>query len=384
MAVLGQLLAAAAAQASVPIYSDPVSIECTPDTFNLDQQGLPVSNPMDPTQGAACLMGVGPGGTGANQVNQGAGKSANARVTSSRDSDSTNDNASLGNGFAAELAAGDLGSGWGVWTSYVRGDYDSEFRFLNRDLGADTDLNNVLAGIDRLIGDRFLLGVTFAYEDSATRSGYNGGNLDGEGFGFIPYVGWLINDIFTADLSFGYSFLDYDQNRVSVRDGTIVTSNFDADRWFVAGNINATVVRDSWVFGGRVGILHTQEKQEGYVENGSAATVAAGAIWNVHDRNIDLTQFLVGGSVAYTFSNLEPFASVTYYNDTSRDDGASAGGLPAAFTQTRNNDDDEVQVGFGVNFFTDFGIYGSLQYLLIEGRDDFDGSTFFLNLRADL
>ncbi|MBT8447461.1 MAG: autotransporter outer membrane beta-barrel domain-containing protein [Gammaproteobacteria bacterium] len=378
----GCALASAPVQASVPIYSDPVSIECTSETFDQNQQGF-LFNPMDPDQVPACLNGTTLSGTNVGQVNQSSGQAANNRVTGSG-GDSDQGNASLGNGFSSGLAAGDLGGGWGVWTSYVRGDYESDFRTQGLDLGTDTDLNNALVGIDRLFADQFLLGVTFAYEDSDTQSGYNGGNLDGEGFGFIPYAGWLINDVFSADVSFGFSFLDYEQGRVSTADGTRITSDYDADRWFVAANLNAFVERNSWVFGGRIGIIHTEEEQDGYIEAGSAASVAGGATRTVGDRDLDLTQFLIGGSIGYTFNKLEPYVSLTYYNDTSRDDGTTAGGLPGNFTQTRNNDDDEIQAGFGVNFFTDMGIYGSVQYLIIGERDDFDGNTFFLTLRADL
>ncbi len=377
-------LSAGAAQATDPYSSSNISVECTPETFDQNQNGG-IFNPMDPLQTPACTNGTVLSGTNVGQVNQSTGQSGNNRVKqASGQGNGENSNTMLGNGGSEGLAAGDLGGGWGIWTSYVRGDYESDFRTQGLDLGTDTDLNNALVGFDRFIADQFLLGMTFAYEDSATQSGYNGGNLDGEGFGFIPYAGWIINDNFSADVSLGFSFLEYDQTRVSTADGTQISGNYDADRWFVAANLNAFAEHNNWVFGGRIGIIHTEEEQDGYTEGGSAASLAGGATRTVADRDLDLTQFLIGGSVSYSFSKLEPYATITYFNDTSRDDGTSAGGLPGNFTQTTTNDDDEFQAGFGVNFFSDLGIYGSVQYLIIGGRDDFDGNTFFLTLRADL
>ncbi|MGQ0657970.1 MAG: autotransporter outer membrane beta-barrel domain-containing protein [Chromatiales bacterium] len=282
------------------------------------------------------------------------------------------------------LAAGDFLGGWGLWLGYTRSDFDSDFVFANTSLAYDADADNVLVGIDRLFGDRFVLGVSAGYQQVDTGTEFNGGGQEADGYTIAPYAAWLINDTFSIDVTGGYSPLDYDQNRISPTDGSQTRASFDSDRWFVATNLNALLLTGDWVVSGRVGFLHTEEDQDGYVETGSAASAAGGTLRTVRDRNIDLSQIVVGGDVAYNFGSFEPYALLIYRNDISRDNGEDAGGLPGAFTSVQAEDDDEFQAGFGFRLFSDFGLTGTFEWSLVEGRDSFDSNVLTLTLRAEL
>jgi len=282
------------------------------------------------------------------------------------------------------IAAGDLAGGWGLWLSYARSDFDSDFVFANTSLAYEADSDIVLAGVDRLFADRFLLGLSVGYNDIETSTAFNGGGQEADGYTIAPYGAWLINDIFSIDVTGGFTPLDYDQNRISPTDGTQTQASFDADRWFVATNLNALWISGSWVLGGRVGYLHTEEDQDGYTETGSAASAAGGTLRTVRDREIDLSQVVVGGDIAYNFGSFEPYALLIYRNDISRDNGERAGGLPVAFTSVQADDDDEFQAGFGLRWFSDFGLTGTLEWYLIEGRENFDSHTVALTLRGEL
>ncbi|MEQ8497081.1 MAG: autotransporter outer membrane beta-barrel domain-containing protein, partial [Gammaproteobacteria bacterium] len=218
-----------------------------------------------------------------------------------------------------------------------------------------------------------------------TNTRFNGGGQESDGFTVAPYAAVLLTDIFSIDVSGGYSALEYDQDRISPADGTSIEASFDSDRWFVATNLNAFLPVDRFIFGAKVGYLYTEEDQDSYLETGSVASGNAGLLRTVTSRNIDLEQLVVGGEIAYDAGNqFEPFFVAEYRNDLSRSNGNAAGGLPGNFTAVQNSDDDEVQLTFGLRYFTTWGVTSSFEYQRVEGRSDFDSDLFMFTLRAAL
>jgi len=285
----------------------------------------------------------------------------------------------------AWFAAGDAAAApIGLWVSYNYTDAASDFAVLGTSLAFESDAHGVLAGVDRMFGDRVLLGIAGGYTDVSADTFYNGGGQDNDGYTFAPYAAVLLNEIFSIDVNGGYSALDYDQHRISPTDGTNTSAGFDADRWFIAGNVNASLQRNNWFGNLRVGAAHAAESQDAYTEAGSAASQLGGTLRAVQDREIDLTQLIVGGEVAYSAAMVEPYFTVAYHNDLSRDDDAGAGGLPGAFTVVQPSDDDEVQIGLGLRCYTTRGITATLEYLRVEGREAFDSESLMATLRLAL
>ena len=144
------------------------------------------------------------------------------------------------------------------------------------------------------------------------------------------------------------------------------------------------MVLDNLVLGAKFGYLYTEEEQDDYTESGSAVSAVAGTLRFVDERHIDLSQIIVGGEIAYTLGSFEPYGIATYHNDLDRDDGEDAGGLPGNFTSVQPDDDDEVQVGGGIRYYTDWGLTTSIEYMRVEGREDFDSQTVMVIIRAAL
>jgi uncharacterized protein YhjY with autotransporter beta-barrel domain len=285
--------------------------------------------------------------------------------------------ASTGSAAESGVAAGDFANGWSIWGSYTRSDLDSDFIFANSSLAYSAKAQSALAGVDALITERFLIGFALGYQDLSSKTYFNGGGQDSDGIIISPYGAFIINDNFSIDVGGGYSDLEYDQTRISPGVGTPTVGSFDANRWFFTTNLNAVFVTGDWVIGGRFGYLYTEEDQDGYTETGAAARTVA-------DRNIDLSQLVLGGDLAYSVGPIEPYVSAVYRNDLSKDDGESAGGLPGAFTSVQPSDDDEFQVGLGVRYFSNYGVSANLEYSLTEGRDSFSDSTLLLTLRREM
>jgi len=325
-----------------------------------------------------CLNGVGPAVTNPDSLRM------TAKQISKQSNSQSDDNASttafFGESAMSGLAAGDGYTGWSVWSSFSHNLFNADIPIRNGTTplaSYDAVQNTVFIGADKLFMDKWVMGLTVGYENTDIDTLYNGGNNDTDGFTIAPYAAYLINDIFSVDMVAGYTRLNTDTDRIDNTNGSVINGDFGADRWFVASNLNATVYRGQWVFGGRIGLLYTEEEQDAYTEVGGATARAIGK------RHIDLTQTSVGVNIAYTHKNFEPFASVTYYNDLGRDNGTSAGGLPGAIGATQPDDDDEFQTGLGVRYFGQ-ALDASFEWNNVVNRDNFDGHSLLFTLRMSL
>lgn len=269
----------------------------------------------------------------------------------------------LQHGDAGMAAGDDFSYPWGAWASYSHSEYEDDFVST----AFDADRDNVTVGFDFSPWDNLVAGVSLGYENNDIDTTFNGGNMDSDMFTVAPYIGGLLNDTFSVDFSIGYSNIDIDQFRTLA--GTRVISSVDAERWYVAGNLNASKAYGNWYLSGRAGLLYANEEQDVFVE--SDGTVNP-------DRSFELGQLRVGGDVAYSWGSFEPFVSAVYEFDYSRDDIVVAAGIPQPA-----NDDDDVLVGAGLRWYGDSGIGASFEWSSVLGREDFDDNTFNFFVRAE-
>jgi hypothetical protein len=222
-------------------------------------------------------------------------------------------------------------------------------------------------GVDVSPWGNIVAGVSFGYENNDIDTTFNGGNLDSDMFTVAPYIGGLLNETFSLDFSAGYSDIDISQFRTL--GATRITSGVDAERWFVAGNLNASRQIDNWYLSGRAGLLYAKESQDGFVEsNGSVRP----------DRTFRFGQLRVGGDVSYGWGSFEPFVSAVYEYDYARDDIIVTAGIPQPA-----NDNDDVLVGAGLRWFGESGLSASFEWNSVLGRENFSDDTISFLLRGD-
>ena len=345
---------------SAPASASPSeSRECTPE------------NPEN------CLNGVGPAVTNPDSM----------RITATqvveqtnRETDSENEKqAFLGTSARSGLSAGEGISGLGLWGSFGYSDFSADIPInsaVQPIASYDGDQKSIFLGMDKLYMNKLVLGLALGYEKTDFSTAYNGGNSNTDGYTFAPYAAYLINKYFSLDVAGGYSYLNTDTDRIDNLSGGTIDGDFDSDRWFVSGNLNATMEAGNWVLGGRVGALYIDEEQDAYTETGPNTPRAIGK------RHIDLTQGLIGVNIAYRVNQFEPYGTVTYVNDFGRDNGTKAGGLPGAVGSTQPDDDDEIQAGLGFRYFGET-YSGSFEWVRTFNRDSFDADSFLFTYRAD-
>lgn len=263
------------------------------------------------------------------------------------------------------LNAGDGMMNYGIWGSYSYSDFDNDFIST----AFDGHRHNVLAGIDISPWENTVLGIAFGYETSDIDTRFNRGNQESDGFTIAPYIGYLLTDNWSVDAAVGYSSVDFDQYRTDPATGARITSSPDADRWFGTLNVNGFTSWNNWLFGGRIGILHARNIQESFVESNGAVT---------NKFTSELGQWNVGGDVAYSFEQFEPFARLVYERDFSMTEITVVGGGPQP-----SNDRDNFVFGAGIRYFSARGITGNLEWNKRFDRDDFDEDTFSLTVRMD-
>jgi len=254
---------------------------------------------------------------------------------------------------------------FGAWASYSYSDFENNFVTT----AFDGERHGFLVGADLVLGEKTILGIAVGYEDNDIDTTFNRGNQETEGISFIPYFGYLLDDTWSVDGAFGYSNMETDQFRTAPGTTTRINSFTDADRWFGALNLNGFTNYDNWLFTGRFGILYANHDQDSFVE--SDGTLIANLV-------SELGQINIGGDVAYSYGEFEPFARVTYeYDWTLTEIGVLGGGPQPSF------DKDDVLIGAGVRYFGTNNISGNLEWNKRLGRDDYDEDSFSITIRAD-
>lgn len=288
----------------------------------------------------------------------------------------------------AGLAAGETLAGWNLWADAGTAQFGGDTPITGPVPTAayDASLRAFTFGADRLFGERVLAGLGLGYESLRSRTFYNGGGQEGDGVLVVPYAAVLLGQYLSLDAALGYAWLSSSQTRVDTgrarvgpaTPGAILSADYDAERWFAAANLNAFLTRGVWTLGGRLGVLYTQERQDGYSERGGGGARTLG------EREVDLSQAVVAADLSRRFGNLEPYAALAYRSDLGREDGAQAGGLPANTGTTLTADEDEFELALGLRYLSASGVSAGAEWLRTLAREDFDNDAVRLTLRLPL
>ncbi len=260
------------------------------------------------------------------------------------------------------LAAGGSDDRVSVWGA-------SAWRSLENDLGSiahDGDYVTMVGGADYQMTDRLLGGVATSWEDIEVDTTYNRGSLNGDGFTVAPYVGFILNRYFTADVAGGYSFAGKSEMTRSTG-GTNIAGDMDWERWFLAGNVNGYYRVNRLALSGQVGLLWAQEDQDEFTETDGTRNPS---------RDIEFGQLHVGGQVGYVLGRVEPFVTGRFEHDFMRDKVAVGAGQLVP-----ENDRNGFEVGGGVNFALSERVTGGIQGTTLFGRSDVEQTTVSGNLR---
>ncbi len=261
------------------------------------------------------------------------------------------------------LSAGDASGNLGVWASY--GHMDIRNNFVSTAFAADMD--SIVTGVDYLTPDNLLIGVALSYEKQDVVTFFNVGSQKVHGYTVAPYLGYLLNDTFSVDLTLGYSSSDIKQSRTLA--GAMINGKQDSRRLFGAANLNGVTGFGNWLVTGNIGYLYAKDELRSFTESNGLLNPKS---------TVKLGQGRIGGELAYSFGEWEPYASVAMVRDFVTTEVQVGAGVPAP-----SDDRDEMQFGFGLRLFSKRGISGNAGWVTTRGRDNVDSDVYSVTLRVD-
>ena len=262
------------------------------------------------------------------------------------------------------LNAGDQNSSMGAWASYSYTDFSNDFTALS----FDGHRHGGLVGLDFIPRENILIGLAGGYENNSIDTNFNLGEQETDGYTIAPYFGYLMTDTWSLDFSFGYSNLQTDQFRTDPLTAEHITSSPDHDRWFGMINLNGLTTYGNWIFGGKLGFLYATDDQSQFIESNGAQQPGLRS---------KLGQINIGGEVAYSLGEFEPFARVLYENDFHQTDIGVIGGTQPSF------DNDDVLLGAGLRYYGNKGLTGNLEFNTRQAREDYDEYSLTATLRYE-
>lgn len=189
-------------------------------------------------------------------------------------------------------------------------------RLLNDTSGSKFDgySRNMIVGADHAIGN-FVLGGAVALERSTLTLTSTDGDRSSKGVSLIGYVGYLFDEVFSADIQVGAGRLS---NRLrETRGGTTDAGDFTSNRLIVASNLSATWGTGDLTLVGTVGASFSRERFDSYATDTGA---------RVSPDTVYLGQVRLGGEAAYTLGPVSPYVSAAYEVDVRSSEGGDRNG----------------------------------------------------------
>ena len=258
-------------------------------------------------------------------------------------------------------AAGNGDKRWGAW---MMGAYTS---IENTQAGVELDgsVYNLVGGLDYMVTDRVVVGLSVSYENSNIDTTFNRGKVESNGFSVLPYVGIALNNTWSASVAGGMSWVNYDV----ARNNNTTTGSYDADRWLITANLNGNYGFGRVRVMPMAGVLYFEETSDAYTES-TGGVVAS--------NKTKLGRLTAGAKMGYAFNSVMPFVKLVGEYDFDKND-------PVLISAGRFTHDEDfgAQIGGGFDFYGSSVLSGTVEgAYLSAGREDLNVWTVSARLRA--
>ena len=229
------------------------------------------------------------------------------------------------------VSSGEMLKGVNLWIN----PYYTHSKDTNASTAYDGNTYGAFFGGDYKMNEALTLGLMLGVDNTDIESKVNGGGSDSIGLTISPYARYALNKTYSADMSFGYTTSESDNERFTA--GSRIAGTSDSSRWFGAVGVNGSYWYDRWNFIGRVGTSMAKDTRDAYRESDGT---------NVAEQTSSFGQFQMGVTAGYYMEKVRPWASLTYAYDYERKLAAVD---PAQVKP--DNDRDQFILGVGATLF---------------------------------
>jgi hypothetical protein len=204
-----------------------------------------------------------------------------------------------------------------------------------------------LAGVDRVVGSRTVLGAFASYESSDYDIKGTVGERKGKGPVAGAYAGVVINDWSYASLQINNAWLTNRLREATFGVTTPVTGKFDSSRFMASSTVTAYKVLEKVKVSGKVAYSYTYETFDAYTSSDGTA---------IAPNATRLGRVSTGGEIAGTGKTFLPYLQATYEWDVSSNGAGDKNGAV---------------VGGGLRYIRgafSFDVYGSSQLARSQER----------------
>lgn len=266
--------------------------------------------------------------------------------------------AEAGSQFDGFITGGD-GTDWGISATF-------DYRHLDLDAGGlDLDYNVFVGSLalGYAVDDQITLVGGALMEYGFGESDFNNGTIDGVGFGLFTGAIFAIDSNWTISGFGGVQALSFDVTRAA----NTITGNYDAIRYFVAGEIDYSAVSGPLVWRAGGGARYLYQDSDSYQETGGIF------VPSITEEVFTLTSrvklgYMVGDGIT-------PFTELNFRYDVSNDTSTAAG----IATLSQSLSDWSLSPRIGVEWARTENVRLMAQTGLIVSGDGFDGVDLRLN-----
>lgn len=190
-------------------------------------------------------------------------------------------------------SGGDPASQFGVWGQALWANVDKSEQALQM----SGNVYNIMGGIDRHIGDRFLAGLAFGYENVDFDTKFNQGKYKDNGEILSPYLAVTLNRNWIVDISGTYAWLNYHTER----DNGAVSASYSGHRLGASGGLTGNFAYGNWHFQSKTNVFYSSESQNSFVDTSLAAVDA---------NSFALGRLSTGGKIGYATGAVMPYVKV--------------------------------------------------------------------------
>ncbi|MBL8642780.1 MAG: autotransporter domain-containing protein [Rhodospirillaceae bacterium] len=210
-------------------------------------------------------------------------------------------------GGITSLAAGDDMGGWGAWATLAP-------TFVNQDLilpgqaaaqKVDGETWDMFAGVDKLVGERAVVGALTGFETSDYDIAGSNGERRAEGPMLAAYAGLVLTDWLYATAQLNHAWFDNKLTESSFNSAA-VSGKFDSRRFTSSISMTGRHEVDRVKLSGKVGYSYTRETFDSYRASDGTA---------VNPDNTKLGRVTIGGEAAYRGETVMPYVLASFERD---------------------------------------------------------------------